>query len=388
MPGHIEPRANLDGSVSWRVIVPAGYGRGSRRVVRCVVTPRMLKNPPREAVSLLHSLQAQVDGGVIEDTHITVGDVLDRWLREWVADEERFSFNSRVAYDSAVRLYLRPALGHIRLKALRPAHVADLWRSIRAKGYELSSVRRYYAALHAALNWAKAAGLTAGNVCDSPIAKLPSSRPKERPVLSLMQMLAILDRVKGTALAAPILVACALGTRRGEAIGLKVGDIDIPNRSVQIVRSLGRVKGKGLVEKGTKGKSVRNVPVPTYAVPILNTLCEGRPEGAYVCGGVHPMTPESVSKGWRTLLDTLELPPLRFHDLRHSYATAMIEAGADIKSVQDALGHKQMSTTFDIYGHVTERMRERSVASLDAAALAAAELLRSTSVAKVLVERK
>jgi site-specific recombinase XerD len=79
---------------------------------------------------------------------------------------------------------------------------------------------------------------------------------------------------------------------------------------------------------------------------------------------------------------------LRFHDLRHSYATAMIEAGADIKSVQDAMGHAQMSTTFDIYGHVTERMRARSLSALNQAALEAAELLRNTLAADVFPTKK
>jgi len=86
-----------------------------------------------------------------------------------------------------------------------------------------------------------------------------------------------------------------------------------------------------------------------------------------VCGGEKPMRPDVLNKAWRELLTSLELPPMRFHDLRHSYASALIESGIDMKTLSELLGHQQMSTTANIYAHVSERMRERSLAALNQA---------------------
>lgn len=362
------PRHNKDGSFSWLVTVPVGYGRHASRIVRSVRVSRDTKHPPQGAKDLLARLQQQAEGGVIPSHKLTMGDLFDRWLAEWVDDDERYEQASQDAYHSTVRLYLRPAIGHIRILSLQPTHVAALWKQIRDDGYALSSVRRYYAALHLCLNWGIQHGLVLRNVCDMEIAKVPPARHEERPVLSLVQMLALLERVWGTNMAMPILIAISAGTRRGEAIGMKWGDVDVIGRRIMVRRSIIRVKGKGLIEKPRlKRGGVHAAPMPEFAATVFEVAQEGKPDSWYVCGGEKPMTPEKVSKGWQALLVELKLPPMRFHDLRHSFATAAFEAGVDIKTIQEWLGHSQLATTAQIYTHVTERMRERSVAALNAA---------------------
>lgn len=366
------PRANKDGTYSWHVTVPVGYGRHAGRIVRSVRVAKLTKHPPQKARDLLAHLQQQAEGGVIPSHKLTMGDLFDRWLDEWVDDDERYEQASQDAYHSTVRLYLKPAIGHIRILSLQPTHVAALWKQIRDEGYALSSVRRYYAALHLALNWGMQHGLVLRNVCDSDVAKLPGRRHEERPVLSLTSMLRLLDKIRGSEMALPVLIAISAGTRRGEAIGMKWGDVDVIGRRIMVRRSIIRVKGQGLVEKPRlkRGKP-HAAPMPEFAAGVFEAAQEGTPDDWYVCGGEKPMTPEKVSKGWQALLVELELPPMRFHDLRHSFATAAFEAGVDIKTIQEWLGHTQLATTAQIYTHVTERMRERSVAALNAAVVEA-----------------
>lgn len=367
MAGHLSKRMNQDGSVSWHCVVPVGYGRHASRIVRSVRVPRDTKNPPKRALELLARLQQQAEGGVIPSHKLTMGDLFDRWLDEWVDDDERYEDASQAAYHSTVKLYLRPSIGHIRALSLQPTHVAALWKQIRDEGYALSSVRRYYAALHLCLNWGIQHGLVLRNVCDMEVAKVPNPRHEERPVLSLTSMLRLLDKIRGTEMAPPVLIAISAGTRRGEAIGMKWGDVDVIGRRLMVRRSLCRKKGQGLVEKWPKGRKPRMVPMPDFAADIFSVAKEGKSDGWYVCGGEKPMTPERVSKGWKALLVELELPPMRFHDLRHSYASALLEAGIDMKSLSEMLGHRQMSTTSEIYAHVSERMRDRTLSVLNQA---------------------
>jgi len=365
------PRANKDGTYSWHVTVPVGYGRHAGRIVRSVRVAKLTKHPPQKARDLLTHLQQQAEGGVIPSHKLTMGDLFTRWLTEWVDDDERYEQASQDAYHSTVEIYLRESIGHIRILSLQPTHVAEMWRNIRALPRALSSVRRYYAALHLCLNWGIQHGLVLRNVCDMEIAKVPNARHEERPVLTLKQMLALLFRVRGTEMALPILIAISAGTRRGEAIGMKWGDVDVIGRRIMVRRSLRRSKGHGLVEKWPKGGKPRIVPMPEFAAAVFAS-CPKKSDNWYVCGGEKPMTPERVSKGWRELLVTLELPPMRFHDLRHSYSVAMLEAGVDMKTLSEMLGHRQMATTSEIYAHVSERMRERSVAALNQAVADAA----------------
>jgi|GEM_PF-3317338 len=382
------PRHNRDGTFSWRVTVPVGYGRHAGRIVRSVRVAKETKHPPQKARDLLAHLQQQAEGGVVPSHKLTMGDLFDRWLAEWVDDDERYEQASQDAYHSTVEIYLRPSIGHIRALSLQPTHVAEMWRNVRALPRALSSVRRYYAALHLCLNWSIQHGLVLRNVCDMEIAKVPNPRHEERPVLSLMQMLALLERVRGTEMALPILIAISAGTRRGEAIGMKWGDVDVIGRRMMVRRSIIRVKGQGLKEKPRlkRGKA-HAAPMPEFAAAVFEVAKEGKPDDWYVCGGEKPMTPERVSKGWQALLVSLELPPMRFHDLRHSFATAAFEAGVDIKTIQEWLGHTQLATTAQIYTHVTERMRERSVAALNSAVVQAVEHLGRTSDAEVLPAR-
>jgi len=373
MPGSISksPRANKDGTYSWLVTVPVGYGRHASRIVRSVRVAKLTKHPPQKARDLLARLQSQAEGGVVPSHKLTMGDLLDRWLTEWVDDDERYEQASQDAYHSTVEIYLRESIGHIRILSLQPTHVAEMWRNIRALPRALSSVRRYYAALHLCLNWGIQHGLVLRNVCDMEIAKVPNARHEERPVLSLTSMLRLLDKIRGTEMALPVLIAISAGTRRGEAIGMKWGDVDVIGRRLMVRRSLCRKKGQGLVEKWPKGRKSRMVPMPDFAAGMFDAAKEGKPDGWYVCGSEKPMPPEHVSKGWRALLAELELPPMRFHDIRHSYASALLEAGVDMKTLSEMLGHRQMSTTSEIYAHVSERMRERSVAALNAAVVEA-----------------
>jgi len=364
------PRHNLDGTYSWHVTVPVGYGRHASRIVRSVRVAKETKHPPQKARDLLAHLQQQAEGGVIPSHKLTMGDLFDRWLSEWVDDDERYEQASQDAYHSTVEIYLRPSIGHIRGITLQPTHIAEMWRNIRALPRALSSVRRYYAALHLCLNWGIQHGLVLRNVCDMEIAKVPPSRHDERPVLSLRQMLELLGKIRGTDMALPVLIAISAGTRRGEAIGMKWGDVDVIGRRIMVRRSLRRSKGHGLVEKWPKGGKPRIVPMPEFAAAVFAS-CPKKSDNWYVCGGEKPMTPERVSRGWRELLVTLELPPMRFHDLRHSYSVAMLEAGVDMKTLSEMLGHRQMATTSEIYAHVSERMRERSVAALNAAVVEA-----------------
>lgn len=390
MSAHYEKRYNKDGSVSWKVIVIAGYGRRAPRITRTVRVEKDSKNPPRKVVALRQHLEQQATGGFIAPQSVRVKELLERWLAE--ACEGQLAPKTLYGYERVVRSHLIPVLGEMRCADLRPLHLNQYYRSKRTgkKPLSAAAVHYHYRVLHAALAWAMRMELVSRNVAD--IAKPARGAAPEMHTISAAQMLSLLEAAKGTDLELPILLAVTTGARRGEILGLRWPDIRIWEETdedgvtvfhgtVRIARSITSSPGRGAEVKSTKSGRERTVALPTFAVDRLREVQQevGYPPDGWVCAAERD--PDEVTKAWRALADSLGLRELRLHDLRHSYATLLLEAGEDIKSVQDALGHAQASTTTDIYLHVTERMRKRRAEKLTAAFSVAPEPLGSTSAA-------
>ena len=149
-------------------------------------------------------------------------------------------------------------------------------------------------------------------------------------------------------------VELATGLRRGELLGLKWEDIDLEQGSIHVRRQIARIDGK-IVEAPLKTKnSYRSVSIGRDAVEILREQRE-KSNSEYVfpspTGG--PISPDSVLKMLHRVLKRAGLPEIRFHDMRHTFATVALQNGVDIKTVSGMLGHYSAGFTLDTYAHVT-----------------------------------
>lgn len=376
MSGHVERRRNKDGSVSWRVVVSVGYGRYAHKTTRVACkTDRDQEKPPPRALALLRSLERQAEDGFVPPARLMLSDVLNRWLDNHC--DVYLSGKTAYGYRCVVESHLIPAFGRFRAVDLRPASMQDYYAIKRDGGLSDSAIHYHYRTMHAALAWAVGTELIARNVCDVKEAKCPRGKPPEMKTLSAAKMKGLLDAIEGTVLSLPVTLAVATGMRRGEVLGLRWQDVDLENATVKIASSLSAVAGKPLTLKATKTERVRIVGLPGFAVAALNKAKRGRvcPPESRVVADLHP---DTLTKLWREKVNGLGLNGIRFHDLRHSFATMMLEQGADVKMVQEALGHTKASTTSDIYLHVTEQMKERRALMVDAAFAVDPEYLGST----------
>ena len=163
-------------------------------------------------------------------------------------------------------------------------------------------------------------------------------------------------------------IELATGLRRGELLGLKWSDIDLEHGSLRVQRQIARIDGE-IVEAPLKTKNAyRTLPLSADAIDVLKTQEKKCGNSQYVfpspTGG--PISPDSVLHMLHRVLKRAGLPKVRFHDLRHSYAVAAIRAGDDIKIVQETLGHATAAFTLDVYGHVTNQMKQASAERMDA----------------------
>lgn len=206
----------------------------------------------------------------------------------------------------------------------------------------------------------------------------PPNRPKSRPGFT-----------------AYVALCAFAGLRRGEALGVQVGDIDFLGRTLRVARQIQRAKmtdiaaGKDLVEavggvtvliRAPKYESERTIYLPDQLVTILSQHVgqhtpDGDPSRWLFDEGGRPWQDNLVDYRWRSTRTDAGTAH-RLHDLRHYYASGLIAAGCDVVTVQRAMGHASATTTLSTYAHLwpTVEDKTRAAASGMASAVLAAQL--------------
>lgn len=348
---------------TWCAILDLGYVAGKRR-------RRWLYGKTRkEVVEKLREAQREHDQGVdLTADRTTVAEYLEHWLDTVV--KQRNKERTQISYAETVRRHIIPAIGRHRLDKLRPEHVQAMVASIQAGGHDRTA-QYARAILVRALNQAVRWRLVSYNV--AAVTEAPRVEPRVSVPLSLEQARALLDAVRGDRYEALYRITLSLGLRRGEVLGLRIVDVDLKRRELRINGALQRVRGK-LVRTTPKTRtSVRTLSLPEAVYQSLREHLQRQaavfPDAEYVflSQSGTPIDPRNLLRRFKDVLARAGLPAtIRFHDLRHSCATFLIAQGEHPRVVMDILGHAQISTTMDIYGHVLPSTQRAAATRLDA----------------------
>lgn len=337
------------------------------------------KTRKEAADRLAKALSDGAAGIVYDDEGMTVGEYLDRWLKDSVRGSVRESTFDRDSY--LVNNHLKPALGRRRLKALSPADVQTLYRSMLDAGLSPSTVNKAHTVLHKALRQAVRWSLVARNVTEAVKAPRPSS--EEMRPLSAEETRRFLETARGDGLEALYVLAVTTGMRRGELLGLKWADVDLEGGAVSIRRTLMRTdngKRVALGEPKTK-KSRRTVRLTPEARRVLREHLSRQLREIEILGDGYgdeglvfttqkgtPINPSNLrQRSLAPLLRKAGLPPIRFHDLRHTCATLLLSRNVHPKLVQEMLGHATVAITLDTYSHVLPGMGDRAAQAMQEA---------------------
>ena len=156
------------------------------------------------------------------------------------------------------------------------------------------------------------------------------------------------------------------GLRRGELLGLKWSDIDLEKGDLRVQRQIGRIDGK-IIEMPLKTKNAyRTLPLSVDAIDVLmqQRRKTGNSEWVFPSPTGGPMSPDSVLHMLHRVLKRAGLPKVRFHDLRHTFATLALQNGVDIKTVSGMLGHFSAGFTLDTYAHVTTSAKREAAKTM------------------------
>jgi len=322
-------------------------------------------------------------GIIAVDEKTTLAQFLKSWLQ---ASSSGVSPAALHSYENHVTLHIEPLLGALRLRDLRPQHIEgaiDKWLSQPRKDgrpgtLSRRTVRHIYATLNVALNKAKRQRLIHVNPCE--LVDSPRYEPKEMRSLDATAGAVLLKVFDSTELGSAIVTALGTGLRRGELLALRWGDVDLDSALLTVQRSLERVEGKPNFKEPKTKRSRRTISLPAF---VVERLRKHRVEQAqrFLALGFgrqidetllferlgEPWVPNTFGLAFARILRESGLPHIRLHDLRHSFASMALEAGVDLKTVSTALGHSTISTTADIYAHVTPSLMRSAADRLDRA---------------------
>lgn len=303
------------------------------------------------------------------DDQITLGEYLDYWQERYVTG--KLKQTTIDGYTNNIRI-IKEHLGNIRLYRLSYRDINNFYINLQRPADDsgtvpkaLNSVKYIKRVLHKALEDAILEKIIREN--PSKGIKLSGKSDTEYNVLTVEEIFTLRNVVKNTALFLPISLALFLGLRRGEVMGLRWSDISFEDKLISI-RNTHVYTSKGTIAQTPKTKhSIRDIPLPDPLLQLLVTekakqesnqafLGDGYKDHNLVCCKPtgEPYAPSYITRRFREVLLSLPITKVRFHDLRHTYATLALEQGVPLKIVSTFLGHSTIAITANIYSHVTE----------------------------------
>ena len=359
-------RRREDGRWEGRIVV--GHKENGEPIFRYV-----LAKTQKELLAKLHrDMDIYQDAQLTEDSRMTLGEWLDRWMEEYGAVTLRP--NTLRSYEQYIRCYVKPYLGGKIVSRVTRLDIQKLYRKLKKEGrvhdhpeygHELSDsmVLRIHAMLHRCLKDAERDHIVPYNPTDG--IKLPKSNYKPKQVLDREQMDAFLAAVDKNEIWRDFFYTeLTTGLRRGEICGLMWQDFDEAHGTLPVRRTIHAERGGRLTAGETKtGAGKRIITLPPSTAQLLSERRKRsytewifpdplRPE--------RPTRPNAAYVRMKELLKKAGLPSIRFHDLRHTFATHALASGVDAKTLSGILGHTQASFTLDTYTHVTGDMQKRA----------------------------
>ena len=394
MRGHVRER----GKGNWYAVLSTRDPQTGKRKVRFVSLPgaKGKREAQQECARIVTEMQK---GAYVEPDKTTLAQFLERWLGQI---KTQVSPRSYERYAEIARNNLVPALGNAQLMKLRPEHISDAYskalsggRRDGAGGLSPRTVHHMHAILKQALKQACVWRAITHNPAD--LVKPPKVERKEMQTIDTDRTVEVIEAARGSRMLIPILLGVLCGLRRGEVVALRWRSVDLDAGKISVVASAEQTD-EGVREKETKSGKGRAV---TLSPTLISELRRYRTEqaqmllklGVRLTDDYHvvtredgePIQPRSLSRAFRKFMRRHRLPQIRLHDLRHSHATHLLDAGVHPKIAQERLGHSSVGITLDLYSHVLPGMQEDAVAKVDAA-LQAAINKRETSASKALAK--
>jgi len=303
---------------------------------------------------------------------------LEEYLQEWMdAHKAALRDHTIHRYEQIIRSHIVPNIGKIELMDLHLSRIERLYSKLIEEGIGIRTTREVHAILHKSLKKAERYGYILNNPANG--AALPRYTHSEMKVLDENQVSRLLMAARNSVYGQLYHIAVVTGMRQGELFGLKWDDLKWNSGVIYVKRQVQRVPGQAwkFVEPKTKAGR-RTITLGEGSLQILREHREKQLNRKLKAGDRWqefslifpssvgtPLTPSNLHRDFHRVLALAVLSRIRFHDLRHTAASLMLNHGVPVIVVSKILGHAKPSTTMDIYGHLINEMQEEAARIMD-----------------------
>ena len=371
-------RANGEGSIRkrkdgrWEGRYTAGHDPETGKAIYKNVLGRSqaeVKEKLKQAIGETQALDITKAG------KYTVGEWMEVWFQDYAKIKVRLS--SHQTYQGYIHNHIRPNIGDIPLEKLTSLDLQKFYKKLlttgrvdrveakgQPKGLSAKTVRNIHQILSSALKLAQEQRLILTNPAEG--CALPRVEHQEMKTLTTVQLASFFREARESGVFELYYLELATGLRRGELLGLKWEDVDLQRGDLRVRRQVSRINGD-VVEAPLKTKNAyRTLPLAEDTVSVLKEQRKkvGNSPWVFPSPNGGPISPDSVLHMLHRVLKRAGLPKVRFHDLRHTFATLALQNGVDVKTVSGMLGHFSAGFTLDTYAHITSAAQRQAAQTM------------------------
>jgi integrase len=387
--GHIKQRAKG----SWSIVITLGRDRVTGKLNQQWHTVRGTK---KEAESKLRELLDALEKGTfVKPSKMTVGEWLESWLESYV--KVNCALRTYDGYHSVVKNHLVPSLGMIPLTQLKPQQIQQYYSKVFAEGKGLSAatVLHIHRILYQALKYAMRQGMLMHNAAD--LVDPPRGKKSKMRTLIPSEVAKLLETTRDSVYYPIYFTAINTGLRQSELLGLRWRDVDLDMAALSVNQVLYKRRRVCIFKEPKSEHSRRRLDLsPSLALYLRKYRAQKEAEYAALGKTLADddlvfsrvdgtaVDPGTLTHHFADTVRRLGFARVRFHDLRHSFASLMLLAGVHPKVVSDMLGHASVAFTLDTYSHVIGGLQKSAMLKLDE--MLNSKLAQTENISKILAE--